>query len=210
MSSISQQKLLDIISFTSKLLRKNFGRGPESCQAFVNHQYLVFYIRGFLSPMESVLLENGNADNIDISRGIVMQSVLAQLKGALELQFEQDVRDFYHDWNYPNNTGTIIVVFERELTALDPNIEQFPESTALKEEVSRISFLVEKVPEQVEAYRISPKLYLVKRVGILVPIEKALIAKGFQNTLVATKDDLEKALLPQGRTIRRDLQPVCS
>lgn len=193
MSSINQQKLLDISSFTSKLLRKNFGRGPESCHAFLNDRYLVFYIKGFLSPMECILLAKGNADSIDVSRGIVMQTVLAQLKGVLELEFERDIADYYHDWNYPNNTGIIIAVFEAEIDTFAPPVEDFPECKALIEEVARISELVEKVPEQIQAYRITPKLYLVKRLGILVPIEKALIAKGYEDKLLVTKDELEKS-----------------
>jgi uncharacterized protein YbcI len=75
-----QQRLLNISSITSKLLRKNFGRGPDSCHASVNYRFLIFYIRGFLSPMESILLENGNSDNIEVSRNIVMKNILAQLK----------------------------------------------------------------------------------------------------------------------------------
>lgn len=195
MSLNIQQKLLDISNFTSKLLRKNFGRGPESCHAILNHRYLVFYIRGFLSPMESVLLENGNVDNIDISRSIVMKSVLSQLKGVLELEFDQDIQDFYHDWNYPNNRGMITVVFAGDIISGDFQLEQFPERSALIDEVVRISYLVQKVPENTDAYRISPKLYLVKRTGILVPIEKALITKGYEQTLLVTKDELEKKYL---------------
>ncbi|MBP1935084.1 Na-translocating system protein MpsC family protein [Ammoniphilus resinae] len=192
MSTIDQQKLLDISSYTSKLLRKNFGRGPETCHAFSNDRYLVFYIRGFLSPMESVLLEQGSADHVEFSRGIVMQTVLAQLKGVLEREFEQDIMDCYHDWNYPNNTGVIMICFEKVMETAEPQAKEFSEYKALIKEVERVSQLVQKVPEQTEAYRITSKLYIVKRVGILVPIEKALIANGYQETLLVTKDDLEK------------------
>ncbi|GAA3316772.1 hypothetical protein GCM10020331_013770 [Ectobacillus funiculus] len=70
-----------------------------------------------MSPLESILLENGNPDNIDISRNIVMKTVLNQLKGIIELEFEQDVECFfYHDWNYPQNTGMITVQFEGDIT----------------------------------------------------------------------------------------------
>ncbi|RXT06535.1 Na-translocating system protein MpsC family protein [Ammoniphilus sp. CFH 90114] len=191
MSPEIQQKLLEISSLTSRMLRKSFGRGPESCQAYLKYRYLVITIRGFLSPMESILLEHGNVDDIDISRGIVMNNVLAQLRGVLELEFQQDVQDFYHDWNYTRNTGVIMIVFEQDILPGD-NFEPFLEQTPLLDEVNRISEMVQKVPDRTEAYQITPSIYLVLRVGILITLEKALIAKGFQQTLLVTKDDLEK------------------
>ncbi|WP_442598715.1 Na-translocating system protein MpsC family protein [Neobacillus sp. D3-1R] len=194
MQASIQENLLSISNLTSKLLRKNFGRGPDSCHASLNNRFLVFYIRGFLTPMETVLLENGNSDNIEISRNIVMQNLLSQLKGVLEIEFELDVVSYYHDWNYPNNTGTIIVEFESAIITVQ-NIDSFPQHEPLVNEVNRISILVEKSPEKIEAYQITNKLFLVKRIGVLVPIEKALIAKGFQQTLNITKDELEKSYL---------------
>ncbi|ULT57906.1 DUF2294 domain-containing protein [Neobacillus drentensis] len=191
-----QQKLMDISSLTSKLLRKSFGRGPESCYAYANERFLVFYIRGFMSPLESTLLENGNSDNIDISRHIVMKSVNNQLKGILELEFEQDIESFYHDWNYPQNTGMIAVEFEGDIA--QPMARNQGGSVDLKpliEEVERISILVQKRPERTEAYFISPNIYLIKRDGILVQIEKALVSKGYEHTLLVTKDELEKSYL---------------
>lgn len=187
---------MDISSLTSKLLRKNFGRGPESCFAFANERFLVFYIRGFMSPLESTLLEHGNSDNIDISRNIVMKTILNQLKGILELEFEQDIESFYHDWNYPQNTGMITVQFESVVTQfVGQNQDAHIDLNPLIDEVDRISILVQKKPEKTVAYCISPKIFLVKRDGILVRIEKALIAKGFEQTLLVTKDELEKSYL---------------
>lgn len=194
MSSPMQQKLMDISSLTSKMLRKNFGRGPESCYAYAAKHFLVFYIRGFLSPLESILLENGNSDTIDVSRSIVMKNILTQLKGILELEFERDVECFYHDWNYPQNTGMITVVFETDVTdSKNQPEEPSPMVNSLIDEVERISAIVQKVPEKTEVYQITPKLFLVKRDGILVQIEKALISKGYEQTLIVTKDELEKS-----------------
>ncbi|MEH7096122.1 Na-translocating system protein MpsC family protein [Neobacillus vireti] len=191
-----QQKLMDISSLTSKLLRKNFGRGPESCYCYANERFLVFYIRGFMSPLESTLLENGNSDNIDISRHIVMKSVNNQLKGILELEFEQDIESFYHDWNYPQNTGMITVEFEGDIAGpMDRNKGGSVDLKPLIDEVERISILVQKRPERTEAILISPSIYLIKRDGILVQIEKALISKGYEHTLLVTKDELEKSYL---------------
>lgn len=59
--------------------------------------------------------------------------------------------------------------------------------------MGRISFLVEKVPDEIKTYPISPSIYLIERRGILIQIEKALIEKGFENELRFTKDELEMA-----------------
>ncbi|MEH7417810.1 Na-translocating system protein MpsC family protein [Neobacillus drentensis] len=196
MSSPLQQKLMDISSLTSKLLRKNFGRGPETCYAYAKDQFLVFYIRGFLSPLEAALLENGNSDQIEISRNIVMKNVQNQLKGILELEFAQDIESFYHDWNYPQNTGMITVQFEGAIIEkVGPKISDPVELKPLIDEVERISVLVQKRPEKTEAYFIPPKIYLIIRDGILIQIEKALIEKGYEQTLMVTKDELEKSYL---------------
>ncbi|MED4227033.1 hypothetical protein [Neobacillus cucumis] len=109
-----------------------------------------------------------------------MKNILAQLQGILKLEFEQDIKGFYHDWNYPNNTGMIAVEFEKDITTNKNQAERIlPEFKLLIEEVERISTLVEKKPEKTEVYQISPKLYLIKRDGIFVQIEKALIEKGY-------------------------------
>jgi uncharacterized protein YbcI len=190
------EKLMNLSSLTSKILRKNFGRGPDSCHAFANGPFLVFYIRGFLSPLESVLLENGNTDNVEISRTIVIKKLLMQLKGVLEMEFGVEVKSFYHDWNYPNNTGMITIEFESYLTSMEEtSLGSSHESQSLINEIDRISILVQKKPEKTEAFFISPKVYLVKRDGILIQIEKALIEKGYEHTLLVTKDELEKLYL---------------
>jgi uncharacterized protein YbcI len=189
------EKLMNISSLTSKMLRKNFGRGPDSCFAFSNGPFLVLYIRGFLSPMESVLLESGNSDNIDMSRTIVMEKILLQLKGILEIEFETDVKSAYHDWNYNQNTGMITVEFESNVTGVVATSGETPILKNLMNEVDRISNIVQKKPEKTEAFAITPKVYLVKREGILVEIEKLLIEKGYEQTLLVTKDELEKSFL---------------
>lgn len=189
------EKLLNISSLTSKMLRKNFGRGPDSCFAFANGPFLVLYIRGFLSPMETVLLENGNIDNIDMSRTIVMGKILNQLKGILEVDFEDDVKSSYHDWNYKQNTGMITIEFESNVKGVVTTSEETPILKDLINEVNRISIIVQKKPEKTEAFAITPKVYLVRREGILVEIEKSLIEKGYEQTLIVTKDELEKSFL---------------
>lgn len=188
-----QEKLKYISSYTSKLLRNKFGRGPESCFAVTADHFLVLQIRGFISPMEEVLLQENKDIEVDYARNVVIKSILAELKGVFQVTLETEVKSFSDDWNFPNNTGVIIAELESPLNQLEKSEEV--DFSLLESEVARISYLVEKTPEKTISFQISPKIFIVKREGILVPIEKALITKGFRKELHFTKDELEKSFL---------------
>lgn len=187
---MEQSKLDYISSYISKLLRRKFGRGPQSCQTTLNRNHLVAYIRGFVSPMEDVLIKQGQNQYVDKARNFIINHLLEELKGVVQVYLEVNVEEYYQDWNFPNNSGTLIFVLEKEITqtAFEVNID--PQKLEL--EIARLSKLVEKVPDEIHVYPISSSIYLVERKGILIQIEKALISKGFQEELRYTKDDLEK------------------
>jgi uncharacterized protein YbcI len=184
------EKLTYISSYCSKALRKNFGRGPHSCQAIVNKNYLVLYIRGFISPMEEVLLQQQKSGYVEHARMVIINHLLEELKGVVQVTLGVEVEEFYHDWNFPNNSGTMLFLLEKEVTQT-----QFEPEFSIDDfefEVGRLSALVQKVPDIIHTIPISPSIVLVERKGILIPIEKALIAKGFSTELILTKDELEK------------------
>lgn len=186
---IDQKKEEYISSYISKLLRKNFGRGPQNCQTIVSKNYLVTYIRGFLSPMEDILLQHGQNKYVDQARSFIISHLLDEVKGVVQVTLDVEVEDYYHDWNFPNNSGVLIFVLDTEAgqeNKTEVDIQK------LELEVGRISLLVEKIPDKINIYPISRSIYLIERQGILIQIEKALIEKGFENELRFTKDELEK------------------
>jgi uncharacterized protein YbcI len=179
-----------ISSYISKLLRKKFGRGPRSCQTTISQNYLVTYIGGFLSPMEDILLQHGQSKYVDHARNVIITHLLDEIKGVIQITFDVEVEEYYHDWNFPNNSGILIFVLDTETgQRIKPDID----TQRLELEVGRISLLVEKVPDKIITCPISPSIFLIERRGILVQIEKALIDKGFENELRFTKDELEKS-----------------
>lgn len=187
---VDQKKLDYISSYISKLLRKNFGRGPHSCQTSFNNKFLVTFIRGFVTPMEEVLLNQGHSKDVDNARTLIMEQLLEEIKGVVQVSLETEVNEYYHDWNYPNNSGVIVIVLEKEEDHRDISEIDVP---ALEKEIGKLSLLVEKVPDQIYTYPITPNIYVIERIGILVPIEKALLEKGYEQELRFTKDELEKS-----------------
>ena len=190
-------KLNYISSYFSKVLRKKFGRGPQSCQATMSSNYLVIYIRGFISPMEEVLLSQGQRKYVENAREVIIDHILDELNGVIQVTLEVEIEDFYHDWNFPNNSGLIMLVLEKEVIELECKTDI--DIGSFEVEVARISALVQKVPDAIKTIPISRDIVLVERVGILVPIEKALISKGFITELKITKDELEKSYFHKDR-----------
>jgi len=203
-----QQELKNISSYVSKLLRQNFGRGPEACFASAGSRFLVITVRGFLSPMEEVLLQHDKLDSVDQTRSIIVSTLLPEIRGVISVSLGVEVDRFFHDWNYNSNAGVIIAVFEEELPFLQRAAAQKAAEVkidldAFREEVNRISGYVQKVPDGLSIYPISTKLILVLKTGILIPIEKALIARGFGNELRLAKDELEKKHFQQSPIFSR-------
>ncbi|WP_226669921.1 Na-translocating system protein MpsC family protein [Metabacillus litoralis] len=188
---MDQDKLNSISSLTSKLLRKNFGKGPKSCQSTICKQHLVIYVQGFISPMEEVLIQQGQQKQVEKARAVIIEHVLEELKGIIKVSLDREVEESYHDWNFPNNSGLIFFVLNEEIDqSCDDNGIYLKK---LENEIARISELVQKVPNSIRVFPLSQSIYLVEREGILIPIEKALIAKGFAEELRITKDELEKS-----------------
>jgi uncharacterized protein YbcI len=187
MSNHSQAEYIS--SYISKLFRKKFGRGPQSCQSTLCGNYLVTYILGFVTPMEEVLLQQGQDRYVDSARQVIINHLLDEIKGVVQVTLDVEVEENYHDWNFPNNSGILIFVLEKEV---GPTFNVDMDIQKLEYEIGRLSLMVEKVPDQIITHPISPSIFLIERNGILIQIEKALIAKGFQKELRFTKDELEK------------------
>lgn len=89
------QKLIS--SYTGKLIRTHFGKGPESIYVSIGEKYVVIYLRNFISPVEQVLFENGHMDLVYTMREKVMVLIRSELKSYLEKVIGVRPDDFYED-----------------------------------------------------------------------------------------------------------------
>ncbi|WP_078543304.1 Na-translocating system protein MpsC family protein [Litchfieldia alkalitelluris] len=192
-TTMDQNQLNSMSSLMSKLLRKNFGRGPQSCQSILNQRFFVMYIQGVISPMEEILIKQGQRKQVERARNVIINQVLEELKGALRIFVDKDIEHHYHDWNFSKNTGMVIFVFNNEMEDSDNSLDV----NKLEREVARISEMVEKVPNKIHVYSLSPQVCLIERIGILTLIEQALVSKGYQEELRISKDELEKVYFSQ-------------
>jgi uncharacterized protein YbcI len=106
-----------------------------------------------------------------------------------------EIEEFYYDWNLNNKSGAITAVTNGSLSGQHAAMSDYPHQEELHRKVIEISHEVQKVPEEIFSCRISDRVLLVIRKGILVRIEKELIRQGYSKILKTTKRVLEKSYL---------------
>lgn len=186
-----QEQLEKIGEYVRDSLQRSFGQDLSACEVFLGSRYLVIYVRGFVSPMEAVLVGGGEIDAVAASRGLVVGKLLLECKAVVQLQLGVRVEEFYDDWSYPNNTGMIVGILAEEQEYSNPPGD-WQRLDLFQADIERISKIIQKVPEKTQIIPLTPRMLLVQRDGILIELEKAMIEKGYEKQLRATKADLEK------------------
>lgn len=189
---------LEISGYISALLRTHFGKGPTSVYATVKPPFITIHIRGFIAPMEVVLLKQGESKRVMKTRDVLMNELMPEIIQKLGEIAELDVKELYSDWDLNKETGMIIGIAEEKEE--DRYTSDWPENIdkqALEGAINEASEKAEKKPARIDTYMLSERTFLVKRTGILVRIEKELIKNGYTEVLKLAKRPLEHQLLEE-------------
>lgn len=185
----------ELSSYISKILRDNFGKGPESVYVTLGKTFIIVYIRNFLSPTEKVLMNQKQDESVQKTRDLVMQTLIPEMKAYIKIVTGMEIREFYYDWGLHNKSAMFTGICS-DSTSIDvPIKEEFTGKAELINEIINLSAESEKKPEEIYACQLNHRSILVIRNGILVRIEKQLIRQGMQEQLKLAKRTLEKGLL---------------
>ncbi|ASA24220.1 Na-translocating system protein MpsC family protein [Paenibacillus donghaensis] len=186
-----------LASYAGRLLRERFGKGPESIYASIGEQCITLHIRNFIGPVETFLLNKEEEQAFRYTRELMMKSLLPELSAYLSNTMAVEVGELFYDWGIHNASGMIVALIKTEGTA--------PDLYAGREEVhaqiNEVSRLVQKEPVHTDSWWQNPRTLIIKREGILIPLEKELIGLGYENTLKTTKRKMEKRYLQDTTTI---------
>ncbi|WP_145139870.1 DUF2294 domain-containing protein [Paenibacillus sp. Y412MC10] len=196
-------------SYTSKLLRDHFGKGPESVVVSVGHTFITIYLRNFLTPSERILLEQEQEDMIVQTRANLMQAVIPEIISYLEIMNGSKPEEVYYDWNLHKRSGMIAVVSAeagKQGTAVN---REYPVKSEVEAEILHICQQIQKSPEQIDSFELNPRTLLVVRSGVYLELEKALIRLGHGRLLKSVKSGLEKEYIMRSKRLNSLLhQPV--
>ncbi|RFU69687.1 DUF2294 family protein [Bacillus sp. V59.32b] len=183
-------------SYIGRLLRENFGRGPESVFASINKPFITVYITNFLSPMEKALVNQEQSIYVEKTRDMLMETLIEEIKAYIKIHIGMDIEEFYYDWNLDSPSGMFVAISAENNQSI---IDSYENQDEIHNEIARVSKEAEKQPDTIYSYFINSRTLLIIRTGFLVNIEKELIKLGFQDTLRVTKRNLEKRLIHEHR-----------
>lgn len=179
----------EIASYTGKILRDNFGKGPSSVYVSIEEPLITIYLKDFLAPIEKVLQNRRNELKVEETRDLMMKELIPDLKAALKSMAGIEIDGIHYDWNLGKRTGLIFVAFN---TSNPLPEKEYPGKKAIEEEINRLSIKAQKMPEETTSSMLNSRTLAVIRKGILVDIEKELIANEFTEELKLSKRKLEK------------------
>ncbi|WP_153464547.1 DUF2294 domain-containing protein [Sediminibacillus terrae] len=185
----------EIASYTGKLFRDNFGKGPSSIFVSFVRPFITIHLRDFLAPMEKVLVKQNNNLKVQETRDLLMQELLPDIKATVRTTAKVEIRNIYYDWSLENKTGIIIAEMADSEMKNDSDYLSYPSREQVHEEIVRFSEKAQKAPRNLHSLMLNPRTLVIVREGILVRIERELIAAGFEEQLKLSKRRLEKSLL---------------
>ncbi|UQZ84631.1 hypothetical protein SK3146_03886 [Paenibacillus konkukensis] len=183
----------ELASHVGRLLRESFGKGPQSIFVSIHRPFIVFYMRGLLSPTEKILLEQDQILSVQHTRDLLMKTLIPEIKAYTSLIAGIHIQEFYYDWGLHNLSGVFVGVESDDESAAAIKQGEYPGKEALQQEIENISHVVQKTPEETYSCMLNDRTLLVIRNGILINIEKELIRLGFEGNLKLAKRNLEKS-----------------
>lgn len=184
-------------SYTGRLLRERFGKGPESIHASIGEQCIALHIRNFIGPVERFLLNKEEEQAFRYTRELLMKSLLPELAAYLKEKMAIEVGELFYDWGIHNASGMIVALIKNDGTLID----NYAGREEVHAQISEVSRKVQKEPVFIDSWWLGSRILIIKREGILIPLEKELISLGYENTLKTTKRKMEKRYLEDTTTI---------
>jgi uncharacterized protein YbcI len=191
----THQQTTELSNYIGKLLRDNFGKGPESVFVSIGFTFVTVYIRNFLTPSEKVLMGQKRETTVQQTRDLVMDTLIPEIKAYIKIVTGMEIREFYYDWGLHNKSGMLVAIGKDESSTEQPIFEDYEGKQRIHEEISNLSEQAQRPPEELYSCQLNPRTLIVIRNGLLVSIEKQLIRQGLQEQLRIAKRSLEKSFL---------------
>ncbi|KKI89111.1 hypothetical protein WQ54_28225 [Bacillus sp. SA1-12] len=175
----NHEDLTYINSYISKVLKRNFGKGPATCYTSISEDKMFIYIKQFMTPAEEVLIRNEKTYLVNKARSVILETIFTEIKEEIHNVLGISYHRIYHDWNFNDNTGLIILEAANAftITGLSSNKD------SVSHTIQKICAEIHKIPEKISMTKSSSSIVNIEYTGFMSQIEQILYRKGYDELL---------------------------
>ena len=184
-----------IASYTGRLLREHFGKGPESVLVSMGGYYVTIYLRKFLTPSERILLEQDLPVMVYQLRNRLMETAVPAIAAYIESVTGIRPEEVYYDWALQQQSGMITVVCPKLLEDSPEVRDNYSGKAHLEEQMSLMNSEIQRMQASLYSCEMNNRTLLFVLEGALVPVERELMRLGHGCLLKEVKRSLVKSWL---------------
>ncbi|WP_195891958.1 Na-translocating system protein MpsC family protein [Neobacillus dielmonensis] len=176
----------------SKLVKRRFGKGPETCYVSLKGMRLYVYLKSYLTPAEEVLLESDELYLAHKFRSKVINAVIKEfipeVSEVLGVEFDR----FYHDWNCDTNTGMILLEngFSNDVAKIDMPFER-----ELAQLIEKVGMHYHKSPSQLKVVKYTHNICAIELKEVLSQLEELVFKKGNMDLLLYQSIEIKRGYM---------------
>lgn len=190
-------------SYISKVLKKNFGKGPATCYTSLTEDRMFIYIKHFITPVEEVLVRNNQGNLAYKTRTVILETIFKEIRDEIDQVLGITFTTMHHDWNYNKNTGLLMLVKESNSLKLN-NVT--PRSDDTYKDIQKICSEVHKKPNKIIIVNATSSIYYIEYTGFMIQIEHGLYNKGYDDLLIERNKEVKKIYEQNKRLFEKDLK----
>ncbi len=198
----TQDDLHTLSSSYSKLLKKGFGKGPETCFTVFKGNKLYVYIRNFMTPAEEILYNDQQNNLITEFRTSVIRSISDELLQESSRLLGVPFHSFYQDWNYDTNSGMLL--FVSNSVSFDLKTED-KGNEGVYNVIRTIGTQFHKIPVTLRTIPSPTNSYAVESKGVLLPLENFIYESGPMELLLTQARNVKEGYFTHKNMIEETL-----
>jgi len=182
------EDITSLNSYISKILKKNFGKGPASCYTFLTDEMMFINIKNFITPVEEVLIKKNEEHLAHKSRMIIFDAIFEQIQEEVKRVLNIEYTSMCYDWSFKHNTGLIILTKDEHFTQ---TAEHSLEGNESVDTIRKICSNVHNTQVQINHVSQTSTVTYIIYSGFMSKIEHALYEKGYVELLIEWSNELK-------------------
>ncbi|MBM6616478.1 Na-translocating system protein MpsC family protein [Bacillus suaedaesalsae] len=179
----TQEDLVSLSSSFSKMLKRGFGKGPETCYTVLRGNRLFVYVRSFMTPAEEVLVKNNEIVLVARFRSAVIDSLSELLLEEASKGLSMNFDSLSNDWNYHTNSGIMVMELKDSLDYEDST------NNRLKENVLQlfqsVGSQMHKMPHDLKIVKFTHNICAIEVSSVMFPLAFLLYDNGNIDLLIS-------------------------